>query len=85
MSSVVRFWIHKQGDIFNIFRLYHLHTNTRLDKPPKVLLMDRHRSYMDPKFTIKATVHNIHPYPFPRHLTYILQPLNVGVFQPYKH
>ena len=40
---------------------------------------------MDPKFILKATAHNIHLYPFPRHLTYILQPLNVGVFQPYKH
>jgi hypothetical protein len=62
-----------------------LHINARLDKPLKVLLMDQHSSYIDPKFTIKATVHNIHPYPFLRHLTYVLQPLNVSVFQPYKH
>jgi hypothetical protein len=40
---------------------------------------------MDPEFTIKATAHNIHPYPFPGHLTHVLQPLDVGVFQPYKH
>ena len=40
---------------------------------------------MDPDFTIKATAHNIYPYPFPGHLTHILQPLDVGVFQPYKH
>jgi len=38
---------------------------------------------MDPGFTIKATVYNIHPYPVPRHLTHVLQPLDVGVFQPY--
>ena len=62
-----------------------LHTNASLDKPSKVLLMDQHRSHMDPDFTIKATAHNIHPYPFPRHLTHILQPLDDGVFQPYKH
>jgi hypothetical protein len=48
------------------------HTNAGLDKPPKVLLMDRHSSYMDPKFTLKAIAHNIHPYPFPSHLTYVL-------------
>jgi hypothetical protein len=30
-------------------------------------------------------VHNIHLYPFPSYLTHVLQPLNVGVFQPYKH
>jgi hypothetical protein len=62
-----------------------LHTNAGLDKPPKALLMDRHGSHMDPEFTIKAIAHNIHPYPFPRHLTHVLQPLDVGVFQPYKH
>ena len=62
-----------------------LHTNARLDKPPKVLLMDRHGSHMDPEFTLRATAYNIHPYPFSSHLTHVLQPLNVGVFQPYKH
>jgi hypothetical protein len=62
-----------------------LHTNAGLDKPPKVLLMDRHGSHMDPEFTLRATAHNIHPYPFPGHLTHVLQPLDVGVFQPYKH
>ena len=47
--------------------------------------MDRHGSYMDPDFIIKATAANIHLYLFPSHLTYILQPLDVSVFQPYKH
>jgi len=28
---------------------------------------------------------NIQPYPFPSHLTHVMQPLDVGVFQPYKH
>jgi hypothetical protein len=59
-----------------------LHTNAGLNRPPKVLLIDRHGSYIDPEFTIKAIAHNIHLYPFPRHLTHILQPLDVGVFQP---
>jgi hypothetical protein len=62
-----------------------LHIRTSVDKLPKVLLIDRHGSYMDLDFTIKATALNIHLYPFPSHLTYVLQPLNVGVFQPYKH
>lgn len=62
-----------------------LHTNAGIDKPIKVLLMDQHRSHMDPDFIIKATALNIHPYPFPGHLTHVLQPLDVGVFQPYKH
>lgn len=54
-------------------------------KPPKLLLMDRHGSHMDPRFIIKATDNNIHPFPFPGHLTHILQPLDVAIFQPYKH
>ena len=56
-----------------------------MDKPPKVLLMDQHGSHMDDDFIIKATENNIHPFPFPGHLTHVLQPLDVGVFQPYKH
>ena len=62
-----------------------LYTNARLDKCLKVLLIDQHSSYIDPAFTIKATAHNIHLYPFPGHLTHVLQPLDVGVFQLYKH
>jgi hypothetical protein len=49
-----------------------LHTQASLEKPQKALLIDRHGSYMDPDFTIKATAYNIHPYPFPGHLTPIL-------------
>lgn len=62
-----------------------LYTNTRLDKPLKVLLIGRHSSYIDLKFILKATAYNIHLYPFPGHLIYVLQPLNVSVFQLYKH
>jgi DDE superfamily endonuclease len=61
------------------------HTDAGIDKPSKVLLMDRHGSHMDNDFIIKATANNIHPFPFPGHLTHVLQPLDVGVFQPYKH
>jgi hypothetical protein len=62
-----------------------LHTNAGMDKLSKVLLIDRHSSYIDPDFTIKATAHNIYLYPFLKYLTYILQPLNVSIFQLYKH
>jgi DDE superfamily endonuclease len=62
-----------------------LHTNAGLDKPPKVLLMDRQGSHIDLEFTLKATACNIHLYPFLGHLTHILQPLDVSVFQLYKH
>jgi hypothetical protein len=52
---------------------------------PKVLLMDQHGSHMDPLFTLKAHEYQIYPYAFPGHLTHVLQPLDVGVFQAYKH
>ena len=48
------------------------HINAGLDKPPKVLLIDRHSSYIDNDFIIKAMSYNIHLYPFPGYLTYIL-------------
>ena len=62
-----------------------LYINVSLDKPLKVLLIDRYKSYIDPNFTIKVIVYNIYLYPFLGHLIYILQPLDIGVFQLYKH
>jgi hypothetical protein len=47
--------------------------------------MDNHTSHIAPEFTIKAEQAKIHVYSFPGHLTHILQPLDVGVFQPYAH
>ena len=40
---------------------------------------------MDPFFTLKSLEYQIIPYVFPGHLTHVLQPLDVGVFQAYKH
>jgi hypothetical protein len=62
-----------------------LHTNSSSYSDPKVLLLDSHASHRTPEFTILATDHHIHPYAFPSHLTHILQPLDVGIFHPYKH
>jgi hypothetical protein len=50
-----------------------------------VLLVDSHVSHTNPDFIINAEKSNIHIYSFPSHLTHILQPLDVGIFQPYKH
>jgi hypothetical protein len=61
-----------------------LHSNATIERP-KVLLMDQHGSHMDPNFIIKATSHYIYTVPFPGHLTHVLQPLDVAVFQAYKH
>ena len=61
------------------------HTGAGPDKSKKVLLMDSHISHTTLEFVLRATEMNIHPYPFPSHLTHVMQPLDVGVFQPYKH
>ena len=62
-----------------------LHTRSSSNSEPKVLLLDSHASHRTPEFTILATEHCIHPYAFPSHLTHVLQPLDVGIFHPYKH
>ncbi|PQM43479.1 hypothetical protein VC83_09606 [Pseudogymnoascus destructans] len=51
----------------------------------KVLLLDSHVSHTSDDFVIMAVNHNIIIYTFPSHLTHILQPLDVWIFQPYKH
>jgi hypothetical protein len=61
------------------------HTDASPNKRMKVLLMDSHTSHTTPEFVLRATEINIHPYPFPSHLTHVMQLLDVGVFQPYKH
>jgi hypothetical protein len=66
--------------------IYLEHLNQHLDSVrPKVLLMDQHGSHMDDQFISKAHGYQIYPYAFLGHLTHILQPLDVGVFQAYKH
>ena len=51
----------------------------------KVLLLDSHVSHTSYDFIIAAQKYNIIIYVFPSHLTHVLQPLDVGIFQPYKH
>ena len=61
------------------------HTSAGLDQPYKLLLMDNHGSHRTPEFILLARANNIVPFSFPAHLTHCMQPLDVGVFQPYKH
>jgi hypothetical protein len=61
------------------------HTNAGPNKLMKLLLMDSHISHTTLEFVLWATEMNIHPYPFPSHLSHVIQPLDVSVFQPYKH
>lgn len=51
----------------------------------KLLLMDNHGSHETPEFIQLANDNHILPFPFPSHMTHCMQPLDVGIFQPYKH
>ena len=47
--------------------------------------MDNHGSHTTPEFIQLANDNHILPYPLLPHLTHCMQPLDVGIFQPYKH
>jgi hypothetical protein len=61
------------------------HTGASLEKPWKMLLLDNHITHLYPEFIIEAAKFHIVVFSYPSHLTHALQPLNVGVFRPWKH
>lgn len=61
------------------------HSKAGLNKPWKILLLDGHESHHYKPFQLKAAEHHIKLFYFPSHLTHILQPLDVGIFRPWKH
>ena len=61
------------------------HTKASDLKPWKLLLLDGHITHEFPDFVVKAHKHHIALHVFPSHLTHALQPLDVGVFWPWKH
>ena len=75
------------SDKIAIEYLKHLikHTNAGPDAEWQLLLMDNHGSHTTPEFSLLANENRIRPFPFIPHLTHCMQPLDVGVFQPYKH
>jgi hypothetical protein len=62
-----------------------LHLRAGPSKPWKILLLDSHESHKTDAFQLKAVENHIYPFYFPSHLTHALQPLDVGVFHPWKH
>ncbi|RFU26004.1 hypothetical protein B7463_g10337, partial [Scytalidium lignicola] len=61
------------------------YTQAGPNQPYKLLLMDNQSCHTNPEFTLLATNNNVVLFTFPAHLTHCMQPLDVGVFQPYKH
>jgi hypothetical protein len=51
----------------------------------KLLLMNNHGSHVILEFFILTNDHHIRPFSLIAHLTHCMQPLDVSVFQPYKH
>lgn len=51
---------------------------------PVVLIQDGHASHMSIKLIELARANDVHLLCLPAHTTYILQPLDVGVFKPFK-
>ena len=51
----------------------------------RMLVFDGHGSHLSDEFTWYCWQHDIIPYRLPAHTTHLLQPLDVGVFQPLKH
>jgi hypothetical protein len=60
-------------------------TEKRLRGKYRLLLLDGHESHQTIEFIEFANKHNIIPFCLPPHTTHFLQPLDVAVFQPYKH
>ncbi|PWW71737.1 hypothetical protein C7212DRAFT_231846 [Tuber magnatum] len=50
-----------------------------------LLLLDGHITHHKDDFILKCYENHIVPLVFPSHLTHVLQPLDVGVFGPWKH
>jgi hypothetical protein len=65
--------------------LQHFIEHTAPHEDKKLLLLDSHKSHTSSDFIITAAKSNILIYTFPSHLTHILQPLDVGIFHPYKY
>ena len=51
----------------------------------RLLLLDGHKSHSTREFIEFCDEHKILPFFFPPHCTHLLQPLDVVVFQPYRH
>ena len=49
------------------------------------MLIDNHGSHCTPQFIELANKNHICPYALIPHLTHCMQPLDIGIFQPYKH
>jgi hypothetical protein len=64
---------------------FHRFTEKRIHGQYRLLLLDGHESHQTFEFIEFCNEHKIIPFCLPPHTTHFLQPLDVAVFQPYKH
>jgi len=75
------------NDVLGLKWLHHFHRFTEAKKKGvwRMLIFDGHGSHLSDDFLLFAWEKKILPFLFPAHTTHLLQPLDVGVFQPFKH
>jgi hypothetical protein len=66
-------------------RYFDKHTKLSDPNEPWVLLMDNHECHYTEEFISYCYANNITLFPLPPNSTHYLQPLDVGVFSPFKH
>jgi hypothetical protein len=64
---------------------FELHTHASTVGKKRLLILDGHGSHHTIEFIQYCDNHDIIPFGLPPHLTHLLQPLDVVVFQPLKH
>jgi hypothetical protein len=75
------------GDVTaqDYFDHFERHTRPQNGQRKRVLLLDGCENHFTKELHHKAQVAGVVLYPFPPHLTHMLQPLDVGMFSLYKH
>ena len=69
----------------NWIKHFDKHTVKGTQGSKRLLIIDGHGSHHTKQFIQYCDDHGIIPFGLPPHLTHLLQPLDVVVFQPYKH
>lgn len=64
---------------------FDVYSSLRADGASRLLFMDNHGSHCTMEFVDYADEHGIELFSFPPHMTHLMQPLDVVIFQPYKH
>ena len=65
--------------------IQHFDKHSKMYGKKRLLILDGHGSHHTLEFIKYCDDHDINPFAMPPHLTHILQPLDVAVFQPLKH